>query len=338
MMIDDYYKKFVSRVRDGSYGAHDAHGTYGARDTRDPHTDSLTACNCQMEDCIECNLSTEHDPDLDDPEPKEYISRAPTLLTQDKPTYQDQQIYYFKRKMHESIKKLCLISPSIETSAINSFIKFKETNKNRANINVALMALFLKKAALDQSIEITNKRLCMAFDIDLKHLGKANHIFMKMGLKNDVNIEKLKLNYIASQFSILNLPIEYQTVAQVLVLFVTNHIADLCAKYINNSIASWVTYYIIIYCDLFPEIRKKHPETYHSKIKCLFDTQKNTILDKPGSSGHGPREHIVSNVNLSKIDKVMAVHKPKLNRIIDIILADPTLKKEKRLEIEEIVL
>ena len=52
---------------------------------------------------------------------------------------------------------------------------------------------------------------------------------------------------------------------------------------------------------------------YASKVKALFDNHQASVMDVAGTK----REHIVSNVNITKVDRIMEEYKPKIKQILE---------------------
>ena len=255
-------------------------------------------------------------------------------------TYEMQRTIEYRRIMQASLARGNLfVNQSIIANALQQFLDCKHAgNHNRADINRGLMAAFLMKSAMDCSIDIPKKRICYAFDIDLKHFARGIQIMISGGIQIHYDLDKLVLNYIGMHFDILGLPIRYRPIAQILALLIVNHLQDVSNKYVPHSIASWVTFFICCHLDLFPELKERYkdqPTIYQSKIKCMFDNQKTNILDKPGTA---LREHICSSVNLTKIDKLIRPYRPMLCNIVDRLVIDSRIKIENRYLVEEITL
>lgn len=223
-------------------------------------------------------------------------------------------IQFIKKVMSE----VSYVPKTVVDSAIKAYIKFKiDGNTNRAEINKGIMAAFIKKSGFDYGIELTNKKIADIFDINIKHVTKGIQIIIEHGIVFNYDLNSLMINYIKYHFRVLSLPREYINNAIFLALFIIHYMNKITASFIPHSIAAWVTFYTIIYykIDIGIDINlyKSKMNLYASKVKALFDNHQASVIDVPGKK----REHIVSNVNITKVDNIMEEFKPKLNQILE---------------------
>ena len=229
-------------------------------------------------------------------------------------------ISYIKKQLepHKCINKAIL------DQTITQFLEFKSAgNTNRAEINKGIIAALLKKIALEHGLELSNKKLGKIFGLNVKHVTRGIQIIIDSNIPINFDINQLILNYIESHFDTLRIPRKWLPLAQSTALFVYQHVTDISGKFIPHSIAAWVSFYIILICEVdfgitYDKTKKKN--LYASKVKALFDRQQVSACDEPGST----KDHIVSNVNITKVDREMESYKPKLNRIMYMILNHPT--------------
>ena len=216
------------------------------------------------------------------------------------------------------MQKLPYIPRSVVDSAIKKYIKFKmDGNTNRAEINKGIMAAFIKKSAFDYGMEITNKQIAEIFEINIKHVTKGIQIIIDSGIKINYDLNALTINYIKRHFTILNLSTKHINKAIFLTLFINRYMNKITSSFIPHSIAAWVTFYIIVYYEI-PigidiSIYRGKMNLYASKVKALFDNNQASVMDEPGKK----REHIVSNVNITKVDRIIEPFKPKINSILN---------------------
>ncbi len=220
-------------------------------------------------------------------------------------------IKYIKQKL----VLLPHISKSICDQAIRCYLEFKIAgNTNRAQINKGIICAFVKRAALNDGIELTNKKLNEVFEVDIKHITKGIQIIIDAGYCINYDINALIINYIKYNFKVLQLPNEEINKGIFLALFINKYMSNVLTSFIPHSICAWVTFYLIISEDINVGINKNDykPHIYASKVKAIFDSSQPTVRDKIGQK----REHIVSNVNITKIDRIMITHKEKLCSIL----------------------
>jgi hypothetical protein len=221
-------------------------------------------------------------------------------------------IKYIKQKL----KLLPYISKAIGEQAIRAYVEFKiKGNTNRAQINKGIICAFVKRAALNEGIELTNKKLYEIFEVEIKHITKGIQIIIDAGYCINYDINCLIINYVKHNFMVLNLPKEHINVAIFLALFANQFMGTITTSFIPHSVCAWVVYFIILNeeIDVGIDPTNYKPNIYASKIKALFDNAQPTINDHLGRK----REHIVSNVNITKIDRIMLPHKDKVRSIID---------------------
>jgi len=222
------------------------------------------------------------------------------------------------------IQKLPFLSKAIGEQAIKSYVAFKiKGNTNRAQINKGIICAFVKRSALKEGIELTNKKLNEVFGVEIKHITKGIQIIIDDGYHINYDINMLIINYIKYNFSVLRLPSKYMNIAVFLALFVNKYMSKITTSFIPHSVSAWVTFYIILEEEIDIGIDrsefKDKLHLYASKVKALFDTSQPTLTDHLGSK----REHIVSNVNITKIDRIMMPYRGKINEIIQTCKENP---------------
>ena len=74
---------------------------------------------------------------------------------------------------------------------------------------------------------------------------------------------------------------------------------------------------------LFHREKMDKMNLYCSKVKALFDSRQAAVTDRAGVE----REHIVSNVNITKIDKILTPFKERLNETMDNVMKKPAFSK-----------